>query len=118
MATREEEDYYAEISSSGGECDPEVFRNGKGICSFHTRSFVAEAWVQKVREESGQRVDWHLSGGYANVLYIGDYGMVHAAVQKLLPELEADATARTQHGLERFRIFDKGSHGLYRAGDL
>jgi hypothetical protein len=100
-------------------CDREIFKNGKGICSFHARTFITEPWVVSVREESGQRVDWHMSGGMCNVLYIGDYGKVRAAVEKLLPALVAACKENGYpSGPELFRICGPDSHGLYRKGDL
>ena len=101
-------------------CDPEVFKHGQGICALHARSRIIEPWVVKVRAESGQKVDWHMSGGYANILYLGDYAKVRAAIERLKPELEAACLADTEEHpckLEAFRIFPEGSHGLYRAGD-
>lgn len=100
-------------------CDEEIFKSGEGICSFHARTFIAEPWVARVREESGQRVDWHMSGGMCNVLFIGDYGRVRAAVEKLLPELVAACKANGyESGPELFRIYEPNSHGLYRKGDV
>jgi hypothetical protein len=43
---------------------------------------------RRLPRESGQPVDWHYSGGRANVLYLGDFTKVQAAIEKLLPELE------------------------------
>jgi hypothetical protein len=99
-------------------CDPEIFKKGEGICTFHAKSAVTEPWVVKVREESGQRVDWHYSGGMVNMLYIGDYQKVVAAIEKLYPELEAACKkAGYERGPEHFRIHGPGAHGLYRQGD-
>lgn len=95
---------------SSDRCDKDVFKNGEAVCCFHAPSKPTEAWVQKVAAESGQRVDWHYSGGYANVLFLGDYAKVRAAVEKLLPELTAIKA-------EGFRIFESPSRGLYRSGD-
>lgn len=98
-------------------CDPEVFKSGQGICSFHARTFITEPWVVRVREESGQRVDWHMSGGMCNVLYIGDYEKVRAAVEKLYPDLVKTCE---EHGYkpEHFTLYGPAAHGLYRKGDL
>ena len=40
-----------------------------------------EAWVKRVRHQSGQRVDWHYSGGVAQVIFIGDRDAVVAAIE-------------------------------------
>ena len=109
----------SEIHHEVPPCDEEVFKNGSGICSFHARTFITEPWVARVREESGQRVDWHMSGGMCNVLYIGDYAKVRAAVLKLHPELVAACRVNGYVlGPEHFQIYEPGAHGLYRNGDL
>jgi hypothetical protein len=89
-------------------CDREIFKDGLGICALDAGRWQAEEWVRKVAQKSGQRVDWHYSGGRANVLYIGDYDRVLAAVKELRGELDGDI----------LRIFGRGEHGLYRMGDL
>ncbi len=63
--------------------------------------------MKRVADDSGQRVDWFYSGGYASVLFLGDYARVRASVEKLLPELKSEA----------FRLYEPEAHGLYRAGD-
>ena len=96
-------------------CDPDVFRNGRGVVSFHARSAVVEPWVRKVRELSGQKVDWHVSGGYASVLYVGDREKVLRAVEELKPELEAACLKSRDEGwgdeLQAWRVSDRA---LYR----
>jgi hypothetical protein len=89
------------------KCDEEVFRLGRGICALDARTIHAEPWVQAVAALSGQRVDWHMSGGRANILYLGDYQRVRDAVETLAPQLVGRVLC----------IFEPDSHGLYRAGD-
>jgi len=89
-------------------CDREIFKDGLGICALDAGRWQAEEWVRKVAQKSGQRVDWHYSGGRANVLYIGDYDRVLAAVNALRGELDGSILA----------IYERGAHGLYRRGDL
>jgi hypothetical protein len=112
--------------SSFPDCDPEIFKNGLAVCTFAAPSAVTEPWVKKVAADSGQRVDWHYSGGRVNMLYLGDYASVRASVEKLLPEL--DAACRAHHraerddededyGVEAFAFFNETSRGLYRQGD-
>ncbi len=48
------------------ECDKKVFSKGFGIAALAARSQAAETWVKEVAKESGQRVDWHYSGGRAS----------------------------------------------------
>jgi hypothetical protein len=88
-------------------CDQDVFKNGHGICCVDARMHQMEAWVKKVAERSGQRVDWHYSGGIANVLYLGSYSEVMKAIMALEPELDGQI----------MRLYTEGAHGLYRAGD-
>jgi len=88
-------------------CNQNVFKNGFGICFLDAGSVNAEAWVQKVAAFSGQQVDWHYSGGIANVLYIGDYEKVIQAVNILESELVGQV----------LRKFGPNEHGGYRAGD-
>jgi hypothetical protein len=115
-------------------CNEDVFKKGYGICTLNACSIRAEEWVQAVAKESGQKVDWHYSGGIANVLYTGQYDKVLAAVKKLEPELtktpkfKEGERCRCQQSFDKMKptkhepcaimnIFESGAHGLYRAGD-
>lgn len=67
-------------------CDDEVYKRGTSV--FVTDSISSnrmERWVQQVAKLSGQRVDWHFSGGRANVLALGDLGRVRTAIEQLMP---------------------------------
>lgn len=88
-------------------CDGDVFKYGHSICALDARSEDAERWVRAVAAESGHRVDWHYSGGRANVLYLGDYARVRAAVDRLAPQLVGTV----------LRVYGEEAHGPYRAGD-
>lgn len=93
---------------SAAPCDREVFEKGHSVAMLDAWSADAEEWVQAVARESGQRVDWHYSGGVANVLFIGDPARVLAAVRSLAPTLRGRI----------MRTFDvAGEHGPHRAGD-
>lgn len=66
----------------------------------------AEAWVREVAAQSGQRVDWHYSGGIAHVLVLGDHARaLHAA--KAMPPTE---------GVRVMRWYAPDDAGCYRAG--
>src|SRR5690349_20200922 len=80
-------------------CDPEVYSKGASICSFHAAALGTEEWVKKVAALSGQRVDWHYFGGYANVLFLGVYDRVRKAVEQLAPQL-------VNINAECFRIYE------------
>lgn len=71
-------------------CDTEIFENGTAVFITHSiASNAMEGWVRRVAEESGQRVDWHFTGGRAVVKAIGDLHRVCDAVERLLPEHDA-----------------------------
>lgn len=89
------------------KCDSEVFERGQPLLLADTsdcRAVGFEPWAQAVAAESGQRVDWHYSGGIAQVLVLGDYAAARAAAQRL------PCPARIM------RWCEPGSSGLYRAG--
>ena len=79
--------------------DAEVLA-GPSICVFHLNARDTEAWVVKVRERSGQRVDWGYSCGYAIVSYLGDRAAVLKAIWELRDELI---------GAERFLVTAESS---------
>jgi hypothetical protein len=66
-------------------CDQDVFKNGTPIFCATTGPtggcHLFEAWIVKIREASKQQVDWHYSGGRAQVLYIGDADAIRTAVE-------------------------------------
>lgn len=71
----------------------EVFQNGKPLLFADTYNCsgkegdrdpeVFEEWVKKLAAASGQRIDWHYSGGTVQVLYLGDVQKILAAVASL-----------------------------------
>ena len=68
-------------------CDRDVFDHGTCVFVTHTiPSNAMEGWVKNVAKLSGQRVDWHFSGGRACVRALGDLNAVERAIEKLLPE--------------------------------
>lgn len=109
------------------KCDSEIFEKGHSVCTLDACMHVAEAWVKEVEKESGQRVDWHYSGGIANVLYVGDHAKVLEAVTRLEPELartrprkpgECGSCGGSVHRPATIlRLFPAEAHGPYRAGD-
>lgn len=86
-------------------CDPEVFKTGAPIALADCRMHAMEAWVALVRESSGQRVDWHYSGGIAQVLFLGDRGKVRDAIR----------LHESAFGGEWVKVIAEGEPGLYRA---
>lgn len=87
-------------------CDREVFTRGEPVAALNAARWAAETWVQAVAKESGQRVDWHYSGGIAQVLFLGDRTKVDAAIDKLVSALDGTILRR----------FGATSAGLYRGG--
>jgi hypothetical protein len=68
--------------------DQEIFQNGELIVVVsNVPSNAMEQWVKKVANKSGQRVDWHFIGGWANVKALGDIEKVKQAARKLAKEL-------------------------------
>lgn len=108
-------------------CDQEVFDQGHSIAVLDACMHRAEEWVQAVAKASGQRVDWHYTGGRANVLYLGDHARVLAAIIELRPQLEMETPKLNGHTCrctgahsagQVLEVYEKpGAHGPYRAGD-
>ncbi len=113
-------------------CNQEVFTKGHAAACLDACTFVAERFVQAVAKESGQRVDWHYSGGIANVLYLGDHAKVMDAIAKLAsmlseqnPRLRGECGSCSGSGADnRHRCATiiktypyEGAHGVYRHGD-
>jgi hypothetical protein len=88
------------------KCDSEVFKKGQSLAAVDARSAAAQKWVEKVAEKSGQRVDWHYSGGVAHVLVLGDHAKALAVAQ----EMARDPDVRVM------RWFSAEDAGCYRAG--
>jgi hypothetical protein len=88
-------------------CDPEVFKTGKSIIVLSGWTRDIEPWVQSIAAASGQPVDWHFSGGRANVLYLGDRAKVEQAIRDNPPGPKVQVLGWVGE-LER---------GPYRAGD-
>jgi hypothetical protein len=110
------------------KCDSEVFSKGHSVAMLNACMHRAEMWVRAVAWESGQRVDWHYTGGVVNVLYLGDHAKVLAAVEKLLPDLErviprslcecGSCLGNTHRAGRVLRLYHAANaHGPYREGD-
>ncbi len=53
-------------------CNPEIFTKGQGVCVIDGSSNAVEQWIQSVAKKADSQVDWHYSGGRANVLHLGN----------------------------------------------
>lgn len=90
-------------------CDQEIFEKGEPVAALDAASNAAERWVKSVAARAEARLDWHYSGGRAQVLHLGDASS-RARVMMAIDELEnsLEGTILT--------IYRPGDSGLYRAG--
>ena len=96
-------------SSSLPPCDSEIFHNGEPIMAMWGPSVKVEAWVKEIAKKAKARVDWHITGGMANILHLGDPES-RARVEKAIDELMS--TCPGTH----IQRYSPGDVGLYRAG--
>ncbi len=92
-------------------CDSEIFSKGIPVAALNARSQAAETWVRSIAKDADARVDWHYSGGIAQVLHLGDLESrkrVEQSITKLLPELDGNL-------MRRYGPVDLGQ-GLHRSG--
>jgi hypothetical protein len=110
-------------------CDADVFKHGHAIALLDACMHRAEVFRLAVVQESGQSVDWHYSGGRANMLYLGDFAKVDAAVSKLAPMLEttlpreegecSSCAGKSHHRAATIlQRYEPETHGAYRDGDV
>lgn len=53
-------------------CNSNIFKYGTEVCVVDGRSNAVERWVRSIAKAANAKVDWHYSGGRANVLHLGD----------------------------------------------
>lgn len=90
-------------------CAPEIFQKGQAVALLDARSNAAENWVRAVSKRAKARVDWHYSGGIAQVLHLGNTesrARVEAAIEELASTLKGRILQRC----------GAGNAGLYRNG--
>lgn len=88
-------------------CNTEIFEKGEGVCILSGPSNAIENWVKAVATKAEAQVDWHYSGGRANVLHLGDATSrqrVLNAIHELKSELKGD-------------VLSIDGPALYRKGD-
>ena len=67
-------------------CDDEVFRKGIHVATWPSwGANCVEAFVQRIAELSGQRVDWHYAAGRVIVKALGDITKVMKTIEQLEP---------------------------------
>lgn len=70
------------------QCDEEIMQKGHTVFYIPSwRKKDIENWVQEVAKRSGQKVDWHYSGGNANIIGLGDLDKIRNTIKEMLPEL-------------------------------
>jgi hypothetical protein len=87
-------------------CNPDIFKNGQGICVVDGSSNAVERWVQQVAKAANAQVDWHYSGGRANVLHLGDEES-RLRVLQVISNLESELDGS---------LLSVGGPALYRSG--
>lgn len=87
-------------------CDTEIFRKGEGLCIVDGASNAVEGWVRAVAAKADARIDWHYSGGRANVLHLGDKESRERALAAVR-ELESELNGR---------VMSIGGPALFRRG--
>jgi hypothetical protein len=108
--------------STPASCNPDIFKNGQGICVVDGRSNAVERWVQKVAKTANAQVDWHYSGGRANVLHLGDDESRQRVLQAIKDlEGELDGTILSVDGPALYRSgvedVDSGPTAVVRVVD-
>ena len=88
---------------SNPPCDENVFKNGSPIFLASTGptggALIFEEWVVAAREVCQQPLDWHYSGGIAQVLFLGDRAAVVDALQsRPLPDGMSGQMLEVDHG--------------------
>lgn len=67
--------------ANAGECNKEVFENGETVAIMAGKGALEiESYVKSISEKTGQRMDWHYSGGRAVVKVLGDVDIVRTAI--------------------------------------
>lgn len=95
-------------------CNPDIFTKGRGVCVVDGRLSAVESWVQAVAAKANAQVDWHYSGGRANVLHLGDdesRQRVLNAIRELEGELEGRILSVDGPALYRNGVEDPGATG-------
>ena len=93
-----------------GRCNSEIFTKGRPIAVVWSETEEdTEKWIKAIRKKAKARVDWHVSGGYDQILHLGD------AKSRKRVEAAINELAHTFNG-RIVKILKRGESGLYRAG--
>lgn len=97
-------------------CNPEIFQKGSGVCVLTGSSNALERWVRAVAEKADAQMDWHFSGGRANVLHLGDdesRKRAMEAIEELKGELEGEILQVGGPALFRNGVEDPDAQGAF-----
>lgn len=87
-------------------CDREVYQRGEPVAILDAASNDAEQFVKAIARLASAKVDWHYSGGRAQVLFLGDADArtrVEAALDTLEPTLKGTILKRITDGIGLYR---------------
>ena len=90
-------------------CNDDIFKNGQPVVLVDARSNATERWVQAVAAAANAQLDWHFSGGVAQVLHLGD-SESRTRVEAAITELESTLNGSIM------RRLPVGAEGLYHSG--
>ncbi len=69
-------------------CDLHLFQQGRVVLLLAgPRSSTIEEWILKIRERTGQSVDWHFVAGRAVIKTLGNIELVKKALRESAEEL-------------------------------
>jgi hypothetical protein len=98
------------ISHTGWQpCNHEVFTKGEPIALLSGATKDLEPFIKAIARAANAQVDWHFSGGIAQVLHLGDAQSrerVEKAIDELLPFAGSKILVFSRHP----------GGGIYRAG--
>lgn len=72
------------------ECNKQVYKHGIHVFTLASvKPEIINNWVDKLSQESGQKVDWHFVGGRACIKCIGKIDLVIRAIENNLAEISS-----------------------------
>lgn len=105
------------------QCNQEIFTKGKPLLLADTYECSAagfEVWIQNLAKQSGQKIDWHYSGGIAQVLFIGDRDKIFETMKTIKCPAIIMRIIESGEGLYRQGITETPDNviaGFYAGGD-
>lgn len=90
-------------------CKKEIFENGQPILVIDGASNAVENWVRQVARKADAQIDWHYSGGVAQVLHLGDSDSWNKTVEAITA-LAGQLKGRI------LKQYEQNESGLFRNG--